>query len=120
MAVGVAGVVVAVALVLWWYAPYMRGAVAARRDISRGHYEIQVYGPPSPPWVEDSDRLVRERYGVVIKPVAGCCPTPDLADYVDGYNGVSVPRIHARFGKDIFAECAADARAAWKRDHPNE
>ena len=63
---------------------------------------------------------LRERYGVEINPVAGCVVTKDLVWYVDGYNSVARPRIVARHSKDIFAECAAEARVAWEQAHPRE
>ena len=55
-------------------------------------------------------RLLKERYGVKVNYIAGCIVTQDLAWSADGYNSVSVPRINAKFGKDIFAECQGEAR----------
>lgn len=93
-------------LVAWW-------------DHACGHYEVQVYGLP-PPWDGEYSQLLQERYGVEVNPVAGCVVTPELVSYVEGYNAVSRPRIEARFGKDIFAECAMEVQAAWEREHPQE
>ncbi len=39
---------------------------------------------------------------------------------MSGYNSVSIPRVNARHGKDVFAECYEEAFAAWERDHPRE
>lgn len=116
-------IVAVVALVIlaagWWFSAYPRGMIAAWADDARGHYEVKVFGLP-PPWVGEFARLVRERYGVEVNPVAGCIVTQDLVWYVDGYNSISLPRIRARFAKDIFAECVADARAAWEQKHGKE
>jgi hypothetical protein len=93
--------------------------IAAWADHARGHYEVQTFGYPAP-WRAEYRRLLRERYGVEVHAVAGCVVTEDLVWYVRGYNSVSRPRIQARFGKDIFAECAEEARAAWEQAHPQE
>src|SRR5262249_27032297 len=114
----VVGIVVIVIIVTWWFSAYLRGMAVALADQSRGHYEVQTFGYP-PPWLGEYRRLVRERYGVDVKPVAGCVVTQDLDSYVAGYNSVSESRIRSRFGKDIFAECAQEAFATWKREHPD-
>ena len=100
----------------WWFSAYPRGMIAAWADGSREYDEVQVYGLPFP-WDGEYARLLRERYGVKVNYVAGCVVTQDLVWYVDGYNSISEPRIRKRFGKDIFAECAADAQAGWEREH---
>jgi hypothetical protein len=92
--------------------------VAAWVDAIRGHDELKVYGLPSP-WAGEYARLLEQRYGVEIDPVAGCVVTEGLVWYVDGYNSVARPRIVARRGKDVFAECAKEARAAWELIHPS-
>jgi hypothetical protein len=60
------------------------------------------------------------RYGVESRTVAGCVVTEDLHWYVSGYNSVSCRLANERYGKDIFAECAADAEAIWSAQHPEE
>jgi hypothetical protein len=65
-------------------------------------------------------RLLETRYGVEIKSVAGCVVTDQLVNYIEGYNTVSRSRIEARLGKDVFAECAQEARTTWQREHPNK
>jgi hypothetical protein len=52
--------------------------------------------------------------------VGGCVVSWELRNYVAGYNEVSKPLIEKRFGKGIFKECAAEARAAWERENGNE
>jgi hypothetical protein len=115
----VAAVALLVLAIGWWFSAYPRGMIAAWADGARGHNEVKVFGLP-PPWVREYARLVRERYGVEVNAVAGCVVSPDLVWYVDGYNSVSEPRIRARHGKDIFAECADEARAAWELAHPHK
>ena len=103
----------------WWLSAYPRGVIAAWIDSARGHHEIKVYGLPAP-WRSEYARLVYERYGVEINPVAGCVVSQELVWYVDGYNSVARQRILARHGKDIFAECTKEARADFEQAQPEE
>src|SRR3954471_15438201 len=112
------GLVVAL-LVGWWVSAYPHGMAAAWFDHARGRFEVKTYGLPVP-WTPEYRRLLRDRYGVTVRGMAGCVVSEDLVWYVRGYNEVSAPRLNGRFGKDILAECAADARAAWKLEHGTE
>lgn len=105
--------------VAWYYSAYPRGMFVAWVDDLRGHQEIKTYGMPAP-WSNECSQLVWERYGVMVHPVAGCVVTESLVWYVGGYNSVAAALIQAKFGKDIFAECAGEARAAWAAAHPEE
>jgi len=112
-------VAVIFAVVGWWLLAYPRGMLGASFDNARGHYEIQVFGKP-PPWESELARLLQTRYGVEIKSVAACIVTDQLVNYIEGYNAVSRSRIETRLGKDVFAECAREARTTWEREHPNK
>jgi len=103
----------------WWLSAYPRGMLVALFDDARGHYEIKVYGLPAE-WSYEYARLMKLRYGVEINAVAGCIVTDQLVNYVAGYNAVSQPRIEERFGKDVFAECAEEARKSWERERLDE
>lgn len=103
----------------WWISAYPRGMIVALADCACGQYEVQTFGYPAP-WLPEFRRLASARYGVEVRVVAGCVVTEELVQYVHGYNAVSRSRIHARFGKDVIAECAEDARTAWKLAHPGE
>jgi len=104
---------------VWWFSAYPRGMIVALANCTFGHYEIQTFGYPAP-WLSEYRRLTSERYDVKVRVVAGCVVTEELVQYVRGYNCVSRGLIETRFGKDVIAECAEDAEAAWKRAHPNE
>ncbi len=115
----IAAVVFLLLAIGWRFSAYPRGMLVAWADHARGHYEVQTYGYPMP-WAWEYRRLIQDRYGVEVHSVAGCVVTEDLVQYVRGYNDVSRSRIQARFGKDIFAECAEEARASWEQSHPRE
>lgn len=111
-------VAVLVLAVGWRFSAYPRGMIAGWGAGLRGHNEIKVFGLP-PPWYGEYTQLIRERYGVEINTV-GDVVTRDSVWYADGYNSVARQRIRARFGKDIFAECAQEARTTWELAHPSE
>jgi hypothetical protein len=102
----VAAVVAGVAWVgLWCLTDYPKGVVGACIDQGLGHYEVKTYGYPAP-WRGEHARLLKQRYGVELNAVAGCCVTEELTQYVSGYNATSGGLLLLRHGHDIFAECA--------------
>ena len=101
----------------WYAASYPRGMVMAYIDHAFGHYEVQGWGFP-PPWMGDYKRLLKENYGVTYRSVGGCMVFPTVGWYAEGYSSVSGPRLQARYGKDIFAECATLAEERWDAEHP--
>jgi hypothetical protein len=107
-------VLLAGAWTLWSLFASMRGELAARFDIARGHYEIEAYGLPVP-WRPEYARLLNERHGVRVHTVALCIVSQSLRSYADSYNRVSVAAVNRKFGRDVFKECADDADRNWKR-----
>jgi hypothetical protein len=112
--------VAAVAFLFSWYAgSYWRGMTKASIDHACGHYEIKAWGFPAG-WRGDYMRLLSERYAVEEDVVGGCMVFPTTEWYADGYNSVSRPLLLKKYGKDIFAECAAQAKRQWQAEHPGE
>jgi hypothetical protein len=81
-------VILVLALALWYPTAYPRGAAMAYIDAVRGHREVKVYGYPAP-WDGEYSQLLKEKFGVTFRPVAGCVVSPFLIWYVHGYNSVS-------------------------------
>lgn len=71
-----------------------------------------TYGQPVN-WLAEYARLLKERYGVEVHPVAGCIVSQALISYVDNYDAVSAAEVNRRFGRDVFKECAEDARKTY-------
>ena len=65
----VASVLLLVALGAWWLSAPVRGKLAAHFDVARGSYRVLTYGLP-PSWLPECTRLLHERYGVKLNPVA--------------------------------------------------
>ena len=102
-----------VVVAAWWLAAPVRGQMAARFEVWRGHYNELTYGLPTS-WRPEYARLLRERYGVELHAVAGCIVSDALVSYVRGYNDVSTAAANRKFGHDVFAECAEAARKSWE------
>jgi hypothetical protein len=93
---------------------FIQGESLARVDIARGRYVELGYGLPAP-WVPEYTRLLRERYGVEHRPVAGCLVSKSLVSFVRAYNSVSTAAAKRRFGHDIFKESCNDAKRNWEQ-----
>ena len=89
----------------------------AWRDIVRGDYELRTFGYPAA-WREQYARLLADRYGVMLVPVAGCVVTPELVRGVEAYNDVMEAEIERLYGSDALANAARDARAMHRELHP--
>jgi hypothetical protein len=98
--------------VVWSLSASIRGRTMAHFDTARGHYYILGYGLPVQ-WRSDYARLLRERYGIEFRAVAGCTVSNGLVAYVDSYDRVSTTAANAKFGHDVFKECAQEAQRTW-------
>jgi hypothetical protein len=116
----VGAVALAACLILWSVllsvTASARGELAARYDISRGHYDVLGYGLPDP-WRNEYARLLQERYGVKFRTIALCIVSRTLVAYADSYDTVSTTAINRKFGHDVFEECGQEARKNWEQAH---
>ena len=94
---------------LCWQSAALRGKLSAHLDLMCGYYRILGYGLP-PPWLHEYARLLRTRYGVEYRPVAGCVVSRPLLNYVDGYDEVSAAAINRKFRRDVFTEISEEAK----------
>jgi hypothetical protein len=98
----------------WWVGGGIRGQLVAHFDVARGDYEILSLGL-HPPWHSEFTRILRERYGIEDRVVAGCMVSPPLLAYAEGYNRVSMSAANRKFGHDVFKKSWA---AAMERMQP--
>ena len=73
-------------------------------------------GPPHPPWFQDYVMLLRDRHGIEIEGVAGCCVTEAFAAEVEGYNERMSREIRDRFGADVLERAAQEVRPGAAED----
>jgi hypothetical protein len=101
-------------LVVWWLAAPIRGSLAARIEVAKGHFRLLTYGLPVS-WLREYAALLRERYGVEVHAVAGCVVSQALISYVDSYDRVSTVAANRKFGRDVFKECEEEVQKKWGR-----
>jgi hypothetical protein len=96
------------ALLAWALSASLRGRLVARIDLRRGHFVFLTYGL-EPPERSEIARLLRERYGIELRTVAGDIVSNNLVSYVSAYNEVMDATIRQTFGHDVYKECAEAA-----------
>jgi hypothetical protein len=106
----VAAVIASIALLgvlgeAWSATIPIRARMAARFDTRHGHYILMTYGLPTASRPEFA-RLLKERYGIEVRAVAGCLVSENLRSYVDSYDEVSIVAANQKFGHDVFKESA--------------
>ena len=101
--------------IAWFATAYPQGMIAAYGDIFRGPYGILYYGYQTHENFAYY-KLLRERYGVEMHPIAGCVVSDTERWYAQGYNSVSGPRIRQLFGDNIFRECRDEVHATLVRE----
>jgi hypothetical protein len=89
-------------------AAWQEGKAEADRDIKAGVLRIKIYGLPGPGEAE-YQQLLKERLGVELARVAGCCVTVDLTESVRGYNERMTAMIEQRFGQGALTRIEKEA-----------
>lgn len=97
---------------------YLAGRSEARRDLQRGHLVTESAGLPLE-WTEEYIQLLRQRYGIEDRTLAGCVIDDKITGHIRGYNEVSQVEITRRFGSDVFDRTAKEAQAIYKRNYPH-
>jgi len=97
----------------WPLSAPVGGRLMAQIDVHRGDYEVLDYGLLAG-WSPEYARLLRARYGIKERMVAGCTVSESLVSYVAAYNAVSIAAVKRRLGHDVFNKCAEAARRSWE------
>jgi hypothetical protein len=97
-------------------ADYQRGRTDAQNDISRGVLVYEYAGLPAPT-DEEETRILKERYHIELRRVAGDEVRIDAISHMVGYNEISLPEIQRRFGKDILQKVDEEAKANYAKQH---
>jgi hypothetical protein len=83
-------------------AGYLRGKAEAQRDIQSGTVKVKTYGLAGS-WITTYGRLLKDRHGINLDTVAGCCVTHELVDEVRGYNEISEAFIVKAHGTNFLS-----------------
>jgi hypothetical protein len=97
-------------------ADYERGRGDAQNDISHDILVYEFAGLPAPSDDEEI-RLLRERYHIELRRVAGDEIRMDAISQMIGYNEISLPEIERRFGKGILEKVDEEAKANYEKNH---
>jgi hypothetical protein len=97
-------------------ADYESGRADAQKDISHGILVYEFAGLPAPSDDEEI-RLLRERYHIEMRRVAGDEIRIDAISHMIGYNEISLPEIERRFGKGILEKVDQEAKANYEKNH---
>lgn len=80
----------------------------AETDFARKVYHILVVGKR--PATSAYDNYLKEKYGVVTTPIAGCVVSNGIIGAQDAYNSTMRPLLNRKFGHDIFKEAEEAGR----------
>ena len=80
----------------------------ATADFARHVYRIFVVGKR--PATSAYDEYLKERYGVLMTPIAGCIISDGIEGAQEGYNSTMKPLLNRKFGRDIFKEAEQASR----------
>lgn len=87
---------------------YEAGRADAEKDIRANILAIERFGLPAV-WDREYSQILKEKYHVQVRPVAGCVVNADIIGHAKGYNEVSRPEIERRFGADVFEKAQKEA-----------
>lgn len=85
-----------------------RAGKMAEADFARNVYRILVVGKR--PAKNASDDFLKEKYGILATPIAGCLVSDGIIGAQDGYNSAMKRLLNRKFGHDIFKEAEEASR----------
>ena len=80
----------------------------AESDFARNVYRIFVVGKR--PATSAYNDYLKEHYGVLVTPIAGCLVSDGIIGAEEGYNSTMKPLLNRKFGHDIFKEAEEAGR----------
>ena len=96
---------------------YEAGRRDAERDLREGKLIFEMYGGPPPPWNGDWVKMLREKYHIELKEVAGCVVDYRIVGHALGYNELSGAEIDRRFGTDFIRTSRAEVQKQFEERH---
>lgn len=94
----------------WMYfSAYRAGRAEAKKDIAAGILAIEEFGFSA----GTGGQILRERYQIEVRAIAGCGVDDGILGHAAGYNSVSEPEIHRRFGRDHIAAARDEGAKLW-------
>ncbi len=103
---------------IWrYYSAYFAGRAEAEKDIAIGvlAFESSGFGAGGP-WV----KILRERYNIEDRIVAGCIVNERIMGHETGYNSLSLPEIERRFGKGRIEAAQEEGAKLWAEENARD
>jgi hypothetical protein len=94
------------------------GTKEAQTDIARNAPKVYLYGRIGAD-IDYRTAILKQRFGVVIDPLAGCIVSEPLVRFADDYNAEVRTFIAERFGPMAFEDAEKEAFARWKAKRKN-
>jgi len=95
---------------MWQYfSAYRAGRVEAEKDVAAGILAIEEFGFSA----GTGGQILRERYQIEVRAIAGCGVDDGILGHAAGYNSVSEPEIYRRFGRDHIATARNEGAKLW-------
>ena len=89
---------------------YKAGRADAARDIKRGILATEEWGLPADFTVSDAyRRILKQRYRITVRRVAGCDVDETILGHGNGYNEISAAEFARRFGPHLLDRVYAQA-----------
>lgn len=85
------------------------GQREAKADLAAGKLAVESYGLMASYHIVYR-RLLKERYGIEVRMVAGCIVNESIAGHAEGYNRIMDAEIKKRFGEDVFEKTSKEAQ----------
>lgn len=92
---------------------YYMGKYSAHRDLAAGVLRLEVYGEYSP-WEDEEAGILKTRYGIERKWVAGCILSDSVLAHADGYNTPMLREIDRRFGEGVTEKIYREAKLKYE------
>jgi hypothetical protein len=89
------------------------GAKEAEVDLANGNARFMYYGRERSDMREYS-KILANRFGVTVDPLAGCMVSDPLVAYADSYNAVVRKYVDRKFGPTAFEQASQDASRQWQ------
>jgi len=90
------------------------GKSEAERELAGGKLVVVRCGLPED-WFREYCQILRTRYEIEVRVIAGCMLTTPIRNYASSFNEVMDKRIKALFGDDVFKKAEGEAKVLFEQ-----
>jgi hypothetical protein len=93
---------------------YHKGRADALSELNKGVLAVESFGLP-PAWVRLYEKILKEKYGIEDRTVAGCMVNDEIIGHAKGFNEVMEREIKKRWTEDVFEQASNEAHKEYER-----